>query len=405
MAPSNCSARQHRSVWHEASATVHGFTQQRVLSGSLYVLISVHGPYRPLKQLHHLHRWAEGVPTAADCGPFQKPDSVPASPHLVLTTAGVNASLLFLTHIHCAWLTDPMCVQDLSVNENRVESIEGVFSNHLCLQRLKVATNRLSALTALPWLPQLRSLDVSDNPLSTISALSLQPALTTLNLSFCSLSQESIMTAISPLGQLADLQAHDNTALQMQNDSADPSSQNVQSATLRTLPWLRDLDHMETRCCDVVSAAVKALYLNPRLLLSWRRQVVSGNKSAHPISTKMLEGMNSRTETVRHLDGEDDGCSVGEILAALGLHRGGQTPLNGSNAYGNSSFGEHHAAAQLHANLQEQYRLLTAHGGACTQLLRTLTAGGDVDQSLCICLLYTSPSPRDRTRSRMPSSA
>ena len=25
--------------------------------------------------------------------------------------------------------------------------------------------------------------------------------------------------------------------------------------------------------------------------------------------------------------------------------------------------------------------------------------------SLCFCLLYTSPSPRDRTRSRMPSSA
>ena len=27
------------------------------------------------------------------------------------------------------------------------------------------------------------------------------------------------------------------------------------------------------------------------------------------------------------------------------------------------------------------------------------------DQLLLICLLYTSPSPRDRTRSRMPSSA
>ena len=25
--------------------------------------------------------------------------------------------------------------------------------------------------------------------------------------------------------------------------------------------------------------------------------------------------------------------------------------------------------------------------------------------ALCVCLLYTSPSPRDRTRSRMPSSA
>ena len=28
-----------------------------------------------------------------------------------------------------------------------------------------------------------------------------------------------------------------------------------------------------------------------------------------------------------------------------------------------------------------------------------------VDHSLAVCLLYTSPSPRDRTRSRMPSSA
>ena len=30
--------------------------------------------------------------------------------------------------------------------------------------------------------------------------------------------------------------------------------------------------------------------------------------------------------------------------------------------------------------------------------------GYDID-ILCSCLLYTSPSPRDRTRSRMPSSA
>ena len=33
-------------------------------------------------------------------------------------------------------------------------------------------------------------------------------------------------------------------------------------------------------------------------------------------------------------------------------------------------------------------------------------AWGDADgKTLYICLLYTSPSPRDRTRSRMPSSA
>ena len=35
---------------------------------------------------------------------------------------------------------------------------------------------------------------------------------------------------------------------------------------------------------------------------------------------------------------------------------------------------------------------------------RRAAAAGAADLILC-CLLYTSPSPRDRTRSRMPSSA
>ena len=33
------------------------------------------------------------------------------------------------------------------------------------------------------------------------------------------------------------------------------------------------------------------------------------------------------------------------------------------------------------------------------------TSGDVIDFALDTCLLYTSPSPRDRTRSRMPSSA
>ena len=32
-------------------------------------------------------------------------------------------------------------------------------------------------------------------------------------------------------------------------------------------------------------------------------------------------------------------------------------------------------------------------------------AEGDFDKAVDICLLYTSPSPRDRQKSRMPSSA
>jgi len=37
--------------------------------------------------------------------------------------------------------------------------------------------------------------------------------------------------------------------------------------------------------------------------------------------------------------------------------------------------------------------------------LAASTVETDASEQLQICLLYTSPSPRDRTRSRMPSSA
>ena len=43
--------------------------------------------------------------------------------------------------------------------------------------------------------------------------------------------------------------------------------------------------------------------------------------------------------------------------------------------------------------------------GKCDLLLKleNLNPGGSIKDR--VCLLYTSPSPRDRTRSRMPSSA
>ena len=60
--------------------------------------------------------------------------------------------------------------------------------------------------------------------------------------------------------------------------------------------------------------------------------------------------------------------------------------------------------------------LITGAGGAFGNVLRATSLGDTISQSLLnfevglllpfiICLLYTSPSPRDRTRSRMPSSA
>ena len=40
-----------------------------------------------------------------------------------------------------------------------------------------------------------------------------------------------------------------------------------------------------------------------------------------------------------------------------------------------------------------------------SHLEKAIAAFAKVGKELGVCLLYTSPSPRDRTRSRMPSSA
>eukprot|EP00656_Telonema_subtile_P037796 TRINITY_DN42160_c0_g1_i1.p1 TRINITY_DN42160_c0_g1~~TRINITY_DN42160_c0_g1_i1.p1 ORF type:complete len:119 (-),score=16.06 TRINITY_DN42160_c0_g1_i1:34-390(-) len=54
----------------------------------------------------------------------------------------------------------------------------------------------------------------------------------------------------------------------------------------------------------------------------------------------------------------------------------------------------YHASAVMHTEYEGT--LIFIHGG---------TDGSEIFSDLYVCLLYTSPSPRDRTRSRMPSSA
>ena len=72
--------------------------------------------------------------------------------------------------------------------------------------------------------------------------------------------------------------------------------------------------------------------------------------------------------------------------------------------------------AEVEATLKEKYDVqlnetdvamtkdeMKAALGNCDAFLPTVT--DPVDAEVLSCLLYTSPSPRDRTRSRMPSSA
>ena len=54
-------------------------------------------------------------------------------------------------------------------------------------------------------------------------------------------------------------------------------------------------------------------------------------------------------------------------------------------------------------NLLEIKSLNTYYGES--HILRDVDLNVKSGEMVCFCLLYTSPSPRDRTRSRMPSSA
>ena len=90
----------------------------------------------------------------------------------------------------------------------------------------------------------------------------------------------------------------------------------------------------------------------------------------------------------------------GAILAFLGVALG--------------AFGAHALKARLAADMLAvyqtgvQYNLWHALGVVLIGILVQLLPGAKwlpVAGWIMVCLLYTSPSPRDRTRSRMPSSA
>ena len=78
-----------------------------------------------------------------------------------------------------------------------------------------------------------------------------------------------------------------------------------------------------------------------------------------------------------------------------------------SNIVVAGSVGTHYSEIDLHGAATLEMKTTgggraATHSGADVVKTYTLTIAAD---NGTVCLLYTSPSPRDRTRSRMPSSA
>ena len=61
--------------------------------------------------------------------------------------------------------------------------------------------------------------------------------------------------------------------------------------------------------------------------------------------------------------------------------------------------------SSVKADLNQNIIFELKKGGKLIFIRHAYAPGGGDPKNFNICLLYTSPSPRDRTRSRMPSSA
>ena len=69
------------------------------------------------------------------------------------------------------------------------------------------------------------------------------------------------------------------------------------------------------------------------------------------------------------------------------------------------SLGEEVNAAQIHLTKTQIFQSTLSSEGVSLRQGISAVLDYALTNSIMLCLLYTSPSPRDRTRSRMPSSA
>ena len=154
-----------------------------------------------------------------------------------------------------------------------------------------------------------------------------------------------------------------------------------------------------------------------RVSISWLKQLVQVNESVDDLSER-LSMAGFEVDDVDDLSARAQGVLVGHVLerekhpnadklSVCTVDVGAQDPIQIVCGASNVRAGIHVPVAMVGATLPAAGLTIKAgelRGVASKGMICSLTELGLTEQSDG-CLLYTSPSPRDKTVSRMPSSA
>ena len=126
----------------------------------------------------------------------------------------------------------------------------------------------------------------------------------------------------------------------------------------------------------------------------------------------ILDSAGHADVAVYRMDPEEIGCTLAEAAESAGYLQW----LEGSGEQAERNLHVVYINTSLRTKAESQHRVPTVTCTSSNVVQTVLQAFAQVRRPVCsdwvqesphsrLCLLYTSPSPRDRTRSRMPSSA
>lgn len=274
-------------------------------------------------------------------------------------------------------------MQGLFASENRILSIDGIFCQHMSLQQLRLGSNRITSLTQLPWLPQLRSLDLADNLLYCLPPFTKQPALQSLNISFCGLPRRPVAASLTPVTTLTGLQALETAGDAIGGNArrrcAEPD------LIMQMLPWLQELDHVHVSSQQKAGAALSCMLMCPAVVQRVRRQLMLGDPCLEYAGRMALDAVGT---TAANVDVAPDLAPLIYSLQQaeqihLAVPNGGHEVLVNSNV-------DQHTCTLLKLQLQKHKNSLLTRKRECDVLFDQLCSASTGDAVQCMVDLSDS---------------